>query len=276
MGKTILLVEDSEPAIIQIKDLLSECGYRMLIARNGSEAFGIIEVVTPDAIILDLMMPEVDGFEVLGALREAETTAYIPVLILTAKQITKEELRFLKRNNVHQLIQKGDVNRQGLKDAVAAMLDSSGMDKDSTPLSPASAPLPPSISSPQPPFPSRKPKILVVEDNPDNMTTVKALLADEYEVIGATDGLQGVVLAKSQLPDLILMDIELPGMNGIEAFTRIRKAPETQHIPVLALTASAMVADRETILSHGFDAFIAKPIIHDSFHKILKEVLDGR
>ncbi len=266
-GRTILLVEDSEPAIIQIKDLLSECGYRMLIARNGSEAFGIIDVVKPDAIILDLMMPEVDGFKVLGALREAETTAYIPVLILTAKQITKDELKFLKRNNVHQLIQKGDVNRQGLKDAVAAMLDSSRIIKDSPP---------PSSLQPPPPPPSRKPKILVVEDNPDNMTTVKALLEDEYEVIGATDGLQGVVLAKSQLPDLILMDIELPGMNGIEAFIRIRKAPETQHIPVLALTASALVADRETILSHGFDAFIAKPIIHDSFHKILKEVLDGR
>jgi CheY-like chemotaxis protein len=117
---------------------------------------------------------------------------------------------------------------------------------------------------------------LVVEDNPDNMTTVKALLTEEYEVIGATDGLQGIALAKSQLPDLILMDIELPGMSGIDAFKQIRKSRETQHIPVLALTASAMVADREAILSHGFDAFIAKPIMNDSFHKILKEVLDGR
>jgi len=257
------LVEDSEPAIIQIKDLLSECGYRMLTAHNGNEAFGIIEVVIPDAIILDLMMPEVDGFEVLSALRESEATAYIPVLILTAKHITKEELKFLKRNNVHQLIQKGDVNRQGIKDAVAAMLYPIEVVKE-IPSRPVQSPL------------KKKPLILVVEDNPDNMTTVKALLLDEYEVLGAIDGLEGISMAKSHLPDLILMDIELPGINGIEAFAQIRRAPETQHIPVLALTASAMLADRETILSHGFDAFIAKPIIHDSFHKILKEVLDGR
>lgn len=262
-GKTILLVEDSEPAIIQIKDLLSECGYRMLTARNGNEAFGIMDVVTPDGIILDLMMPEVDGFQVLGTLREAETTALIPVLILTAKHITKDELKFLKRNNVHQFIQKGDVNRQGLKDAVAAMLNPNEGSKVKP-------------TRPAQPAVTKKPRILVVEDNPDNMTTVKALLADEYEVLGATDGLQGVAMAKSHLPDLILMDIELPGIHGIEAFAQIRKAPETQHIPVLALTASAMVTDRETILAHGFEAFIAKPIIHDSFLKILKEVLDGR
>ncbi len=259
-------MEDSEPAIIQIKDLLSECGYRMLTARDGNEAFGIMDVVIPDAIILDLMMPEVDGFEVLGALRESEVTAYIPVLILTAKHITKDELKFLRRNNVHQLIQKGDVNRQGLKDAVAAMLNPAKQVEE-TMARPAQQPLPEV---------KKKPRVLVVEDNPDNMTTVKALLAEWYEVLGVTDGREGVAMAKSYLPDLILMDIELPGMNGIEAFTQIRKAPETQHIPVLALTASAMVADRETILSHGFDAFIAKPIIHETFHKILKEVLDGR
>ena len=131
-GKTVLLVEDSEPAIIQLKDILEDCGYYTLVARNGEEALRIIDQTIPDAMILDLMMPGIDGFEVLQTLRNAEPTAHIPVLILTAKHITKEELLFLKRNkeellflkrnNVHQLIQKGDVNRQELLDAVAAMV----------------------------------------------------------------------------------------------------------------------------------------------------------
>ncbi|MDD3323196.1 MAG: ATP-binding protein, partial [Paludibacter sp.] len=105
--KTILLVDDSEPAIIQMNDFLSSSGYNVMTAHNGKEALEIISQTIPDTMILDLMMPEIDGFEVLKTIREAEATAHIPVLILTAKQITKEDLSFLTRNNVHQLIQKG-------------------------------------------------------------------------------------------------------------------------------------------------------------------------
>ena len=110
--KTILLVEDSEPAILQIKDLIEECGFNLHIAHNGMEALKILETVLPDSIILDLMMPGMDGFEVLRNIRSTPRTENIPVLILTAKQITKEELSFLKQNNIHQLIQKGDINRK--------------------------------------------------------------------------------------------------------------------------------------------------------------------
>ncbi|MCF8377719.1 MAG: MCP four helix bundle domain-containing protein, partial [Bacteroidales bacterium] len=84
--QTILLVEDSEPAVIQIQDFLQSSGYKTLIARYGSEALQIVSHTIPDAIILDLMMPGIDGFEVLRNLRNKERTAYIPVLILTAKQ----------------------------------------------------------------------------------------------------------------------------------------------------------------------------------------------
>ncbi len=122
IAKTILLVEDSEPAIIQMKDILGESGYNILVARDGGEALGIIAQKIPDAMILDLMMPRVDGFQVLKTLREAEQTAHIPVLILTAKHLTKDELKFLTRNNIHQLIQKGDVNRRELLNAVTNMV----------------------------------------------------------------------------------------------------------------------------------------------------------
>jgi signal transduction histidine kinase/HAMP domain-containing protein len=120
--KTILLVDDSEPAIIQLKEILAESGYNLLVAHDGVEALGILDQIIPDAMVLDLMMPGIDGFEVLKTIREAESTAHIPVLILTAKHITKEDLRFLTRNNVHQLIQKGDVKRVELLNAVASMV----------------------------------------------------------------------------------------------------------------------------------------------------------
>jgi len=119
---TILLVEDSEPAIIQLNNILESKGHNILIARNGEEALEIISDTVPDAMILDLMMPGVDGFEVLRRIREEDRTASVPVLILTAKHITKEELSFLKRNNIHQLIQKGDVNPKDLLSTIDRMI----------------------------------------------------------------------------------------------------------------------------------------------------------
>ena len=259
--KTILLVEDSEPAIIQIKDFLEESGYHMLVARDGSEALEIIAQTIPDAMILDLMMPGIDGFQVLKTLREAEPTALIPVLILTAKQITREELRFLKRNNIHQLIQKGDVNRGELLNAVAEMVFKQAEETEKPKREPLSI--------------DGTPLVLAVEDNPDNMLTVKALLSGNYKVIEAIDGLQGVEMAKKYKPNLILMDIKLPFMDGIEAFKAIRKDGSLQHIPVIALTASTMIQDRETILAYGFDAYITKPIEAKIFYKTINEALYG-
>ncbi len=257
--KTILLVEDSEPAIIQMKEFLEAGGYRTLVARNGGEALEIIGKTVPDAMILDLMMPGVDGFEVLKTIREAELTAHIPVLILTAKHISKEELKYLKRNNIHQLIQKGNVNRGALLDTVASMV------------------------FPEPAAPQFKPQIinglpvvLVVEDNPDNMITVKALLADNYAIIEAVDGIDAIEKAKQKFPNLILMDVALPGMDGIEAFKAIRQLPDLQHVPVIAITASAMVNDRETILAQGFDAYISKPIDEHLFTTTINEALYGK
>jgi len=175
------------------------------------------------------MMPGEDGFEVLKTIREAEPTAHIPGLILTAKHITKEELKSLRKNNIHQLIQKGDVNRIELESAVTAML----------------YPLLGEVKKPRrerQPI-EGKPTVLVVEDNPDNMITVKALLAGDFTVIEAVDGKSGIEMARKYIPDLILMDIALPGIDGIKSFKAIRSLTSLQHIPIIALTASAMTQD---------------------------------
>jgi signal transduction histidine kinase/DNA-binding response OmpR family regulator/HAMP domain-containing protein len=257
---TILLVDDSEPAIIQLRDILEEHGYRIAIARGGKEALELIENILPDAIILDLMMPGVDGFDVLKSVREAERTANVPVLVLTAKHITKEDLRFLTRNNISQLIQKGDVNREDLLNAISSVL----------PHSPTTA-----RAKRKPPAIEGKPVVLVVEDNPDNMLTMKALLAREYVVIEAADGPTGVELARSRKPHLILMDVGLPEKDGVVVFKEIRNNLATAHIPVIAVTASAMVNDREAILAHGFDAYVAKPIDAAELFSCIREVLYG-
>ncbi len=261
-AKTLLIVEDSEPAVIQIRDLLEDSGYTIQVAGDAKEALKIMEAVIPDAIVLDLMMPEIDGFDLLNTIRASEPTAYIPVLILTAKHITKDELKFLTKNNIHQLIQKGDVNREELKKAIASMLYPETDEKKVKQFVTRTNKL--------------KPLVLAVEDNPDNMITVKALLSDHFRVLEATDGPTSIALAKQYRPDLILMDIALPGIDGIQAFKTIRSSPGLEHTPVIALTASAMTQEREGILAQGFDAFIPKPIIEREFLKVIQEVLYGR
>jgi len=104
-------------------------------------------------------------------------------------------------------------------------------------------------------------KVLVVEDDPKNLKLFRDLLQRfGFEVTEATDGEMGVEAARSGQPDLILMDIMMPKMDGLEATRIIKADPETKHIPVVALTSFAMSGDRERALSAGCDDYIAKPV----------------
>ena len=93
----------------------------VVVARNATEGLNVLDNIVPDAIILDLMMPDADGFDVLQKIRNDSRSINVPVLILTAKHITKDELRFLKQNHVYQLIQKGNVKQEELLDILREM-----------------------------------------------------------------------------------------------------------------------------------------------------------
>ena len=104
-------------------------------------------------------------------------------------------------------------------------------------------------------------KILYVEDNDDNIYMLERRLSRAgFEVLIARDGAQGVAMAAAEQPELILMDLGLPVLDGAEATRRIKAAPETRHIPVIALTANAMTGDREKALAAGCDDFDTKPV----------------
>jgi CheY-like chemotaxis protein len=104
-------------------------------------------------------------------------------------------------------------------------------------------------------------KILYVEDNDDNIYVLeKRLTRAGFTVMIARDGAQGVTMASTEQPDLILMDLSLPVLDGWEATRRIKAAPETGHIPVIALTANAMAGDQEKALAAGCDDFDVKPV----------------
>jgi len=103
--------------------------------------------------------------------------------------------------------------------------------------------------------------ILIVEDNPRNMKLVRDVLQVKgHATLEATTGEEGVALATEKLPDLVLMDIQLPGINGIQALGQLRANATTAKIPVIAVTASVMQQDRKLITEAGFDGYIGKPI----------------
>ena len=109
-------------------------------------------------------------------------------------------------------------------------------------------------------------KVLIVEDNPANMTLAAFLLQSAgHTVLGATDAEAGLTLARDEQPDLILMDIQLPGMDGLEATVLLKRADATRTIPVIALTALAMKGDEERIRAAGCDGYIGKPMRYKEF-----------
>ncbi len=260
--RTILIVEDSEPQIIQLKEMILDAGYQVMVAKNGLEALEQIKVKVPDAIILDLMMPKMDGFQVLAEIRQS-FDFIIPVLILSAKHITKDELSVLKGNHISQLVQKGELNRTSLLQKIESMF------------------LPdPIYSRPISELPiitkAGEPTILLIEDNPDNSLTIKALLGDKYFIITAEDGISGFQKAVNYKPHVILLDISLPDIDGFEVLRRIRNNSEIAHIPIIAVTARAMKGDKEMILKFGFDGYVPKPVDNRLLEQTINNLLYGK
>jgi two-component system cell cycle response regulator DivK len=119
-------------------------------------------------------------------------------------------------------------------------------------------------------------KVLIVEDNDKNMKLARDVLQNKgYQTLEAVTGEEGVKLAKENIPDLVLMDIQLPGINGIEAFKQLRADAKTAKIPVVALTASVTPTDRSAITAAGFDAFVSKPISLKEFVDTVKRLVEG-
>jgi two-component system, cell cycle response regulator DivK len=109
-------------------------------------------------------------------------------------------------------------------------------------------------------------KILIVEDNADNMSLAVFLIQSAgHTVLTATDAEAGLALARNEHPDLIVMDIQLPGMDGLEAISLLKRDDATRAIPVIAVTALAMKGDAERIRAAGCDAYIAKPMRYTEF-----------
>jgi CheY-like chemotaxis protein len=118
--------------------------------------------------------------------------------------------------------------------------------------------------------------VLVIEDNPTNLELMRYLLtAFGHDAVGVRGGEEGVTAAIERPPDLILCDIHLPDIDGFEVLRRLKMAPQTRAVPVVAVTASAMAGDREQVLASGFDGYMSKPIVPETFVKDVEKFVPG-
>ena len=263
--KQILIVEDNPEAIVQIKAVLEKENYLVDVANGGQQALDYIVHTLPDGIILDLMMPDIDGFDVLDKLRSTKITKNIPVLILTAKDLSSDDLAKLSANNIQQLINKGDVDIEGLLRRIKLMLQPAtnrGIQREKKhEISQATKSA--SVGK------SNKPTILVIEDNPDNMLAIRAILKNKFTILEAADGEKGLKIVISQQPDLILLDMSLPNIDGEEVVGILKTLEESKSIPVIAVTAQVMIGDKEKFMNKGCDGYVSKPIDQE---KLLNEI----
>jgi len=239
-----LIVEDSEAAANQVARYLTELGANTVVHPVGSGAVQVATQLKPDVIILDILLPDRSGWDVLADLKANPATQMIPVVVTSvvderscalALGASAYLLKPISRQHFQQILSQVIVQEQPPEEATALVLESAPV---------AATPL-----------------ILLAEDNETNIATFNSYLqARGFRVIIARNGTEAVQMAQQYRPDLILMDIQMPEMDGLEAMGQIRTEARLQATPMIALTALAMPGDRERCIAAGAVDYLTKPV----------------
>ncbi|WP_062295712.1 PAS domain-containing hybrid sensor histidine kinase/response regulator [Nostoc piscinale] len=238
----VLIVEDSVAAADQITRYFQEMGIQPITYPQGEGAVEEVLRVQPALVILDLQLPNLSGWDVLHQLKTHPQTQNIPVIIFS---VVDERPKGLAQGAFEYLVKP--ITREQLQATINKLRNSPVSAAQNLNLSSEAA--------------LANPVILLVEDNQANIDTMSGYLASRgYDLIFANNGQQAIDLVKVQRPDLIVMDIQMPGMDGLEAMRRIRGDQPFVNIPMIALTALAMPGDRETCLAAGANEYLTKPV----------------
>jgi PAS domain S-box-containing protein len=239
-----LIVEDSEIAAKQVARYLGELGSATYIHPCGEGAIEVAAGFKPDVIILDILLPNQSGWDVLEQLKANPATQTIPVLVVS---VVDERSHALELGASEYLLKP--FSRQQLQSALSKVFSGTFHPLSSKTL----------LVMPQ--RERTSPLILLAEDNEANSSTlIDYLQVQGYQVILARNGLEALQMAKQLNPDLILMDIQMPQMDGLEAIHRIHTEANLATIPIIALTALAMPGDRERCLAAGARDYLTKPV----------------
>lgn len=246
----VLCVDDDVPTLNLVKQAIESVGFNAIAENISANVMGLISDKEIDLAIVDLDMPAPNGFELIKLIKSEKRFANLPIIIYTGKENYREDLSKIE-GLFEELLDKRSTNIEDLADTINAMINRYEV--------------PPPVSE----VISKKGgvKILLAEDYKHSQIIVTRLLKkNSYEdIVVVENGEDAVKMATGDKFDLILMDMQMPIMNGFEATEKIRQMPEYKNIPIIALTAFAMKGDREKCLESGATDYIPKPIDSKEF-----------
>ncbi|MGK5095278.1 response regulator [Deltaproteobacteria bacterium TL4] len=222
----ILVIEDDKKTQTIIKNYLIEAGYRVITAENGKRGLELAHQFKPFAITLDVLMPEMDGWETLRQLKASEQSAAIPVIMITVSH-DQETAKILGATGfVTKPVDKEGLYRQ-LEEVLANIKSQPVLQTE------------------------RHHSLLVIEDNEVASLQISSTLTEEgYSVQVASGGAEGLECLKQHRPDAVILDLMMPGVDGFQVLEELRSIPQMVNLPVLVLTAKALTSEERARLSH--------------------------
>jgi DNA-binding response OmpR family regulator len=292
--KTILVVEDSQTSRKVITMLLERKGYAIVEAKNGAEALARLSEVVPDLVLLDLMLPDMSGYEVLARVRQSKKSAEIPVIMLTGKSNPADRMKGLHHGSNEYLTKPFDPAK--LLGVLEKYLDRPvEVKKEAKAEQPAAvariAPKPPARQAPPavepialrdlepalasiPESGKSEKTILVVEDSPTSRKVISMVIAKRgYAIHEAATGAVAMRKAQEKTPNLILLDAMLPDMTGYEILHRFKHDERLKNVPIVMLTAKNSPVDRQKGMQGGSVAYITKPFDPEKLLAVIDEYI---
>jgi HAMP domain-containing protein/CheY-like chemotaxis protein/signal transduction histidine kinase len=262
--RRLLVVEDDDVQRMSVVELIGNGDVKTTAVATGGEALNLLKDERFDCMVLDLKLPDMSGFELIEKLQTDLGRYDLPIIIYTGKELTRKEELHLKKV-ADAIIVKEASSPERLLAETALFLHRVEAD-----LPEPKRRMLEKFHRSDPVLAGRK--VLIVDDDVRNIFALtSALEAHHMEVIHAEDGQEGIDILKAT-PDIdaVLMDIMMPEMDGYEAITAIRQMEEFKHLPVIALTAKAMKADRDHCLQVGASDYISKPLDIDQLLSLLR------
>jgi DNA-binding response OmpR family regulator len=249
---SVLLVEDNPLTLRVLIEHLRKLGLQTSVARSGEEALRQIGGAKPDLILLDIMLPGIDGFETCHRLKGNVTTKEIPVIFITALSDTTDKVKAFEAGGVDYITKPIDFRE------VAARIETRlTIQRLQRRLKARGAFL---SSGSRAASEEQKATILVVEDNPMTLQLlVKYLDGLNFNSVGVKKGEEALQYAEMSPPDLILLDVMLPGIDGFDTCSRLKNNSATCDIPVIFMTALSETADKVKAFEAGAVDYITKP-----------------
>ncbi|MCH6575157.1 MAG: response regulator [Bacteroidetes bacterium] len=257
----IVIVDDDEFEFEKFKSEFKDEKISIEYIKDSEFAFNKIAEVQPDLIILDLMMPKVDGITLSYKLKSDIRTKHIPILISTAKDLSEDE-----RKSLNNIVEDIAVKSKGHPLDVLKVVRERIELHEQRPQVISAGDNGQEINSTEESIEIQETKeymgeVLIVDDDPDTLFTIDEMVKDcNCKTILAKNGIECMEVLKHSTPDLILLDIMMPEMDGFETIKCIRKDEKWKDIPVFAVTAREMANDKDIILKHGFNDYIPKPV----------------